>query len=98
MKQHITEQLLEINKEQSDRLLGWLSNKGYYDTGEVNMTIGQMIEFIKDNAQFDKVFWSTLRHEWVVRFQIGEFEFEDWDSTELTYPLWEGVKTILNFD
>lgn len=47
MKQHIiARQLLEIDKEKADILLGWMSNKGYYDTGECELTIGQMIEFL----------------------------------------------------
>ena len=50
MKQEITQkQLLEINKDQSDELLGWMINRGYYEVGEVHLTIGIMIEFLHES-------------------------------------------------
>ena len=49
MKQEITQnQLMEITKNQSDALLGWMSNRGYYEMGLVHLTIAMMIEFLDE--------------------------------------------------
>jgi hypothetical protein len=69
------------------------------------LSIGQMIEFLKEQTFldlehrcfFNKIFWSDLRDEWVVRFlsETGEGIVEFNDTNELADALWDAVKAAL---
>jgi phage-related protein len=82
MKQHITQkQHLELNKDQSDYLLGWMSNRGYYDCGEVNLTIGIMIEFLDEHNAINIDLWKEIYYKHEI---VG-----------ICDALWEAVKEVL---
>lgn len=104
MKQEITQrQLMEVDKEQSDRLLGWMSNRGYYDTGEVHLTIGIMIDFLNEKTEFRDIrspqkILNPNCQGWHVYFfwDPQKRKSDSFREQELCDVLWEAVKGVLN--
>lgn len=108
MKQHITiEQLNELPEEVKEKLSYWVSGKRYRNSSL--MTIGQMIEFLIENAKFEEEDWlvDTLTF-WTVKDEIskvrGDFSIQ-WSNNdeveeigELCDALWGCCKEVLNKD
>lgn len=79
MKQHITEeQLGELTREQSLKLSGFI-----YECGTVLLTIGQMIEFLRDSGGLGSD-------------DFGRVTLPDNGKNDICDDLWEAVKEELN--
>ena len=95
VKQEITQkQFMELNKERADVVIGWLSNRGYYDTGEVHLTIGRMIEFL-----FSKVPNTAMGAMYQMNFLRWQVIFgnppKEFYGVGFCDALWEAVKEVL---
>jgi len=105
MKQRITqEQHLQLNKDQSDYLLGWMSNRGYYDCGEIHLTIGIMIEFlglviIEPTITRDQAIYSDKEECFLWKVTLPTLFKNEKDKifikNLLCDALWEAVKKVL---
>ena len=74
---------MELDKKQSDYFLGWMSNKGYYESGEPHITISIMIEFLGD-------YW-----DWYVRENCIGMDSEAMLPEKICDNLFEAVKCKL---
>ncbi len=105
MKQYINpEQLKELSSEKQEVLTKWFMEKGYDDESTMPLlTIGQMIEFLDENAteRYSRLAMarapSTVKG-FVRKWIIGQYNegFEDAEMIEeLCDALWVTVKKIL---
>ena len=99
MKQRITlNQFDSLSRKAKGRLNDWVLNsegvlaafpEGDYDIDCTLLNIGQMIEFLLNEAGFN-LDYSDSDNTWGV--MLGEFEF---GRAELCDALWEAVKEVL---
>jgi len=86
MKQHISiTQLSDMPMDAYNKLVVWTKKKDY----SPQLTIGQMIEFLENEVNFN-LDYSSLDNTWGVR--LGEKEV---GNKELCDALWEAVKEVL---
>jgi hypothetical protein len=103
MKQYIDEkQWNELTKEQADKIQGWMIGKGYH-INNFNLTIGVMIEFLKDEEDKERIKRGIEYGSAYIDNCGYDYSFAEYDSTgfdlgwsgELCDELWKVVKFIL---
>jgi len=93
MKQKVTKkQILELSREEFKPFLNWMSNKGYYDTGEPDITIGVMIEYLGDDL--DSILLATRYTVQLLDNDKMSVAFS-YSEKELVDVLWMAVKYSL---
>lgn len=87
MKQNISEKQLSLIKSNQRLILEqWCADKGY----EINLSIGQMIEFIQEKKPLKSISKSRF-DKWAVSIDTATLGYKD----ELCDSLWETVTRIL---
>lgn len=97
MKQHITrKQFNSLKSEQRAKLRKWILEHYPQTAIEMNLSIGQMIEFLDENTAGDTYIDKYFDHNVTDKLGGSDSVFAvGWDGEELCDALWEVVKEVL---